>query len=181
MSLKFHGLTVPFPAIQPLNELIVYPAGITMGTTTISDSGISPAYAPSHTATANISANTVGWTASINLSEASLLYIASLFIEFEWQSRFNANSGSGASSQSKIQISGNAGTTWVDLTDTFTNTATSLTTQIRAGTGKWLTQINRGSNQLQFRLIHGVGSNDGTSQSIVQIRTNSYIRIGHYK
>ena len=71
MSLKFHGLTVPFPAIQPLNEIIVYPAGITMGTTTISDSGISPAYAPSHTTTANISASTVGWTASENLSESN--------------------------------------------------------------------------------------------------------------
>jgi len=181
MSLKFHGLTVPFPSIQPLNEVIVYPVGITLGTTAVDDSGISPAYTSTHTATANISANTVGWTASVNLSEASLLYIASLFIEFEWQSRFNANSGGGASSQSKIQISGNGGTTWVDLTDTFTNTATSLTTQIRAGTGKWLSQINQGANQLQFRLVHGVGSNDGTSQSIIQVRSNSYIRIGHYK
>lgn len=180
MALKFHGLSTPI-SVQPLNEVIVYPAGITLGTATISDNGTSPAYTSAHTATANISSNTVGWTASVSLSEANILNIASFFIEFEWQSRFNANSGNGASSQSKVQISGNAGTSWVDLTDTFTNTATSLTTQIRAGTGKWLTQINKGANQLQFRLIHGVGSNDGTSQSIVQVRSNSYVRIGHYK
>jgi len=181
MSLKFHGLSTPFPSIQPLNEVIVYPAGITLGTAAITDDGVSPAYVPSHTTTANISSNTVGWTVSATVSEATLLNIVSLFAEFEWQSRFNANSGSGTSSQSKIQISGNSGTTWVDLTDTFTNTATSLTTHIRAGTGKWLTQINQGTNQLSFRLIHGVASNDGTSQSIVQVRSTSYVRIGHSK
>ena len=180
MALKSTGLTIPIN-VQHLNEVIVYPAGITLGTTAISDNGVSPAYTSAHTTTANISSNTVGWSASISLSEAHILKIASLFIEFEWQSRFNANSGGGASSQSKVHISGNGGTTCVDLTDTFTNTATSLTTQIRAGTGRWLTQINMGGSQLQFRLIHGGGSNDGTSQSIVQDRSNSYIRIGHYK
>ena len=180
MALKFHGLSVPID-VQPLNEVIVYPAGITLGTAAIDDNGVNPAYTSSHTATANLSSNTVGWTISISVSEANVLNIASLFIEFEWQSRFNANSGNGTSSQSKVQISGNGGTSWVDLTDTFTNTATTLTTQIRAGTGKWLSQINKGGSQLQFRLIHGVASNDGTSQSIIQVRSNSYIRIGHYK
>jgi len=181
MSLKFHGLTVPFPSIQALNEVIVYPAGITLGTAAIADDGTDPAYTPSNTTTANISSNTVGWTASADVSEATLLNVVSLFAEFEWQSRFNANSGNGTSSQSKVQISGNGGTSWVDLTDTFTNTATSLTTHIRAGTGKWLSQISKGTNQLSFRLIHGVASNDGTSQSIVQVRSTSYVRIGHYK
>ena len=180
MALKFHGLSVPIE-VQPLNEVIVYPAGITLGTAVIADDGTSPAYTPSHTATANISSNTVGWTASVDVSELSLLNIVSIFAEFEWQSRFNANGGGGASSQSKVQVSGNGGTTWVDLTDIFTNTATSLTTQIRAGTGKWLSQISKGSNQLSFRLIHGVASNDGTSQSIIQVRSTSYLRIGHYK
>ena len=184
MSLKFHGLSTPFPTDisgQALNEVIVYPAGITLGTAAIADDGTNPAYTSSHTTTANISANTVGWTSSATISVPALVNVVSLFAEFEWQSRFNANGGGGASSQSKIQISGNAGTTWIDLTDIFTNTATSLTTYIRAGTGKWLSQISQGTNQLSFRLIHGVGSNDGTSQSIVQVRSTSYVRIGHYK
>ena len=107
MSLKFHGLTVPFPSIQALNEVIVYPAGITLGTAAIADDGTDPAYTPSNTTTANISSNTVGWTASADVSEATLLNVVSLFAEFEWQSRFNANSGNGTSSQSKVQISGN--------------------------------------------------------------------------
>ena len=88
MALKFHGLSVPID-VQPLNEVIVYPAGITLGTAVITDNGVSPAYTPSHTATANISSNTVGWTASISLSEANLLNIVSLYIEFEWQSRLS--------------------------------------------------------------------------------------------
>ena len=40
MALKSTGLTIPIN-VQHLNEVIVYPAGITLGTTAISDNGVS--------------------------------------------------------------------------------------------------------------------------------------------
>jgi len=82
-----------------------------------------------------------------------------------------------------MQISGNGGGAWVDVTDDFAHQGTrivaSTSARIRAGSGKWLSTISTGANQLRIRLVHQ--TSNGSHASTAQLRSSSYIRLTYLK
>ena len=103
-----------------------------------------------------------------------------MYIEAEWQTAI-ANAAS--ITTSKIQISGNGGSSWADVTDDFahqgTDIAATAADRIRAGSGKWLSTISTGANQLRLRLVHQ--TNNASHASTAQLRSSSYIRLTYLK
>lgn len=76
--------------------------------------------------------------------------------------------------ESKLQISGNGGTTWVDVTD-----AIGVGTDIeRTGPGLWITNIQVGTDKLMFRLL---GRSTTGALSIIGIRSDSFLTIVYNK
>lgn len=70
----------------------------------------------------------------------------------------------------KLQISGDGGTTWVDMT----NTILDGFFEGREGPGLWITTINPGDNQLKIRLM-GL-STDGANATI-RFRQDSFLDV----
>ena len=161
-------------------EVVIYPAAEDLGTTVLTDEGSSPPYTATSASTTS-STYTTAWSESVNFEPSGPSTIVAIYAEFEWQTRFVDNSGSAASSVSKIQISGNGGSSWVDMTDEFTNTATSYTNRVRIGVGQWISTVAAGSNQLQIRLVHKTNTGSSADASNAQIRVNSYLRISYRK
>ena len=161
-------------------EVVIYPAAEDLGTTVLTDEGSSPPYTATSASTTS-STYTTAWSESVNFEPSGTSTIVAIYAEFEWQTRFVDNSGSAASSVSKIQISGNGGSSWVDMTDEFTNTATSYTNRVRIGVGQWISTVAAGSNQLQIRLVHRTNTGSSADASNAQIRVNSYLRISYRK
>ena len=161
-------------------EVVIYPAAEDLGTTVLTDEGASPPYTATSASTTS-STYTTAWSESVNFEPSGTSTIVAIYAEFEWQTRFVDNSGSAASSVSKIQISGNGGSSWVDMTDEFTNTATSYTNRVRIGVGQWISTVAAGSNQLQIRLVHKTNTGSSADASNAQIRVNSYLRISYRK
>lgn len=167
-----------------VTDVIIYPVAEDLGTTEITTDGTSPAYMPAaaHSTAANAEGTPgVAWTEDINFEQEGTITLISIYAEFEWQTRFLIGAGGGTTSSSKIQISRDAGASWVDLTDNYDNTSATFTTRIRAGVGLWVTTIVAGVNQLGFRLVHWTNDGGGVATSEAQIRSNSYIRISYRK
>ncbi|MDP2672212.1 MAG: hypothetical protein Q8O84_00170, partial [Nanoarchaeota archaeon] len=156
-----------------VKDVIIYPVSAGIGTTVLATDGTNPSYVSAsgvdivHTTTTGIASETVGWTSSINFEQEGTINVIGFYVEFEWQSQFTVGAGIGTGTQSKLQISNDAGVSWTNVTDLYTHANAALTTRIRAGVGQWITTITAGVNQLQFRLIHGVEANDGVSSSSV--------------
>ena len=166
-------------------EIVIYPVAEDVGTSELSDDGTSPVYLPTSAAsTSVITENNPGviFSEDINFSQDGSIEVTSIYFEGEWQTRFVAGSGNSTASVSKWQISGDAGTTWVDETDDFTTTSTSYVSRIRAGAGRWISSINAGSNMLRVRLVDWLnGSSAGAAASQGQARSNSYLRLTYRK
>ena len=177
------GITTWSAVWQP-SEIIIYPVAEDIGTTELADDGTSPAFIPAaaHSTAANSEASPgIAWTEDINMDQEGTLTVTSIYAEFEWQSRFLIGGGGGTTSSSKIQISGDGGTTFVDLTDNYDNTSATFTVRIRAGTGRWISSLTTGANQLQIRLVHWSDDGGGVATSEAQVRSNSYIRLTYAK
>ena len=169
------------PRVQ---EIVIYPVAEDAGTTELSDDGTSPTYFPvaaASTAVVGEGNGVAAWTEDIPFEAEGTITIIAIYAEFEWQTRFLVGAGNGTNTESKIQISGDGGGSWVDLTDTYTHSTAAMTNRIRAGVGRWVSTITAGSNQLQFRLLHWVDVGTGVSTSEAQIRSNSYVRITYIK
>ena len=167
-----------------VHEIVIYPVAEDVATTELANDGTAPIYLPvaaASTAVVGEGAAVAAWTEDIDFEQAGTITIISIYAEFEWQTRFLIGAGNGVNSQSKIQISGNGGGAWVDLTDNYVNAAATMTNRIRAGVGAWITTVTAGANQLQFRLMHWVDSGTAVSTSEAQIRSNSYVRITYRK
>lgn len=164
-----------------MQEVVVYPVSEDV-TGEISDDGVTPDYLPSipaSTSAASEGAADTVWSETIDFEAVGTTSIISIYYEFEWQTQYTDGGGSD-SAYSKVQVSGDGGSTYSDLTDNFSNsTAGSYTNRIRAGVSNVLSSITAGSNQLAFRLVHWVSDASDTSQA--QIRTNSYARITYKK
>lgn len=167
-----------------VQEVIIYPVAEDAGVIELADDGASPAYYPAapHSTAANAEgAPGIAWSEDLDFEQEGTIDIISIYAEFEWQTRFLVGAGAGTQSSSKIQISRDGGTNWVDLTDNFNNGAAVMTNRIRAGVGRWITTIVAGANQLQLRLVHWTDDGGGVSTSEAQIRSNSYIRLTYRK
>lgn len=89
------------------------------------------------------------------------LTVLSVFLDM-----FSNNS---ANAVSKLQVSGDGGTTWVDVTDEIP-TGADLE---RAGSGLWITSIQTGSNKLKIRLM----GKSTSGASTVRIARDAYMVI----
>lgn len=162
-------------------EVVIYPVGLTALTRELADDGSNPDYWPvaAHSTAANAEgAPGVAWIENVGFESVKSPFIISIYAEFHWQTRFLVGGGAGTQSSSKIQISGDGGVTWVDLTDNFNNGATVMTIRNRAGVGRWLGATLPWN--LSFRLVHWTNDAGGISTSEAQIRSDSYVRISYY-
>ena len=161
-------------------ELIIYLTADEAGTTELTDDGTSPAYYPASAHSTTATSVTAALTKQITVESEATVTVSSMYIEAEWQTAI-ANAAS--ISTSKVQISGDGGSSWVDVTDDFTNQGTDITAtaseRIRAGSGKWLSTISTGANQLRIRLVHQ--TNNASHASTAQFRSSSYIRLTYLK
>jgi len=78
---------------------------------------------------------------------------------------YSSNSANG---ESKLQVSGDGGTTFVDVTDTIPTGVD----QARIGAGLWITEIAPGLNKLQFRVV---GRSTNGLLATINLRTDSFI------
>lgn len=159
-----------------VSDVIIYPAAEDRATTELDGDGTSPNYlTESSQSNLNEAAGmaTPAWTEDIDFEQAGTLTVISIYAELYWAQK---QTGGGTSS-AKMQISGDGGSTWVDLTDNVTETGTSYALKTRAGVGRWLTAITAGANQLQIRLCQW----GGTTSSQVKLREDSYLRITYRK
>jgi hypothetical protein len=167
---------IMFPTVQ---ELVIYPVAAIAATDELADDGLAPAYYPVPAASTVAKAEAtpgVAWASVINF-ETSGAVLISIYAEFEWQSQFLIGAGGGTQSSSKIQISRDGGTNWVDLTDNFNNPNAAMTGRTRAGVGLWIASVVAAPSQLCFRLVHWTDDAGGVATSKAQIRSNSFVRI----
>lgn len=173
------------PTREPqIIDVVIYPVSEDITGTEITDTGSAPIFMPTsaHSTTANAEGSAAAaWTETIDFEQIGVISIISVYWEFEWQSRFVIGGGGGTTSSSKIQVSGDGGTTWTDLTDNYDNTSATMTTRIRAGVGNILTSLSSGTNQLSMRLVHWTNDGGSVATSEAQIRSNSYIRLTYRK
>jgi len=82
----------------------------------------------------------------------------------------------GIKMECKLQISGDGGITWVNITDTIVSNNDTI--QKRAGPGLWISSIDTGTEKLQIRLV--ARSTDETPVDLY-IRSESHIYIIYNK
>ena len=167
-------------SIPRAQELIIYLTSDEAGTTEITDDGTSPPYYPASPHSTTATSATAALTKQITVEAESTVTVLSMYVEAEWQTAI-ANASS--TTTSKIQISGNGGSSWVDVTDDFAHQTTSISAatsdRIRAGSGKWVSTISTGANQLRVRLVHQ--TSNASHASTAQLRSSSYIRLTYLK
>ena len=182
---RLQGLLEDHEAVPEVQEVIIYPVAIHQGTTELVNDGAAPPFVADtvQSSAAAISEGTAeaAWSELIQLEQEGTITIISIYAEFEFQSRFINNAGAGTNSNSKIQMTNDGGSTYVDVTDNFVHTGTSFVTRVRAGIGRWFTTVTAGTNQLGFRLVQWSDDAGGVDRSEANIRTNSYCRITYVK
>ncbi len=168
-----------------LQEVVIYPMAVHQTTTELTDDGASPVYA-ADTVQSTVNAISEGtgeaaWSELLTIeAEGDAITIVSAYLELEWQTRFVNNAGAGTNSVSKIQWTDD-GSTWVDVTDNFTNPAVAYANRKRAGVGRWTTTIDVGASKFGLRLLHWSDDGGGTDRSDAEMRTNSYVRLTYLK
>lgn len=159
-----------------VHDVIIYPAAEDRTTTELDGDGSSPNYlAESSQSNVDEAAGVAApaWTEDIDFEQDGTITTISIFAELRWAQK---QTGGGTSS-AKMQISGDGGSTWVDLTDNVTETGTAYVDKTRIGAGRWITAITAGANKLQLRLCQW----GGTTSSHVKLREDSYLRITYRK
>lgn len=159
-----------------VQDVVIYPLAEDVGITVISDDGSSPpAYPLAGHATSSLTP-VAAWTEDINFEANMSVTVISIYAELRWQTQIDNVAGH---SYSKVQISGDGGSTWQDMTDVFDNQVAALTDRTRKGVGQWLSAVVVGTNQLQMRLVHYV--DDAARTSTAKMRSDSYIRLTYRK
>lgn len=159
-----------------VQEVIIYPAAEDRATTELDGDGTSPNYlAESSQSNADEAAGMASpaWAEDFDFEQAGTITLISIYAELHWAQK---QTGGGTSSV-KMQISGDGGSTWQDISNNVTETGTSYADKIRIGVGRWITTITAGANQLQLRLVQW----GGVTSSQVRLRENSYLRILYRK
>jgi len=164
--------------MHEVGDVVIYPAAEDRGTAELDGNGTSPNYLAesqqSHGAEA-AAQNDPAWEEDIDFEQNGASTVISIYAELHWAQKKDG----GTNSVVKMQISGDGGGSWVDLTDNVTEAGTVYVDKTRAGAGRWITAITAGANQLQLRLCQWVTG--GGNFSYVKLREDSYIRISYRK
>lgn len=103
---------------------------------------------------------------SITIDTNGVITIINLFL-----SMFTNNTVAG---ESKLQISGDGGVTWVDVTN-----AIGIGLDInRTGPGLWISSIQTGTNKFRFRIL---GRSTTGALSLIRLRSDSILQIVYNK
>ena len=159
-----------------VQEVVIYPAAEDRATTELDGDGTSPNYlAESSQLNADEAAGMASpaWTEDIDFEQNDTITIISIYAELRWAQKQTG----GGTSTVKMQISGDGGSSWVDISNDVTETGTSYVDKTRAGVGRWITAITAGANKLQLRLVQW----GGVTSSEVKLREDSYIRLAYRK
>ncbi|MEA3338438.1 MAG: hypothetical protein U9R15_00585 [Chloroflexota bacterium] len=171
-----YGLLAIYNRVPSVSDVILYPVAIHAGTTEITDDGTSPAlYADAESGAATTEgAPNVHWVEYISHFEREgTINVISIFAELRWQHKT-----SGGTAYSKIQITGDGGAAWVDVTDNIAETNATYQVKTRIGVGQFLPTITAGASKLGFRLVSWEA---GGATSNAKIRSDSYVRITYRK
>jgi len=158
-----------------VSDVIIYPVAEHAATTEIADDGTSPAfYADTESGTATLeSAPNVHWSEDIDFEQSGTINVISIFAELRWEHKT-----SGGTAYSKVQMSRDGGSNWVDMTDSIAETNVAYQDKTRIGVGRFVTTIVAGANQLEFRLVSWEA---GGATSSAKIRSDSYMRLTYRK
>lgn len=159
-----------------VQEVVIYPAAEDRAATELDGDGTSPNYlAESSQLNADEAAgmSSPAWTEDIDFESAGTITIIAIYAELRWKQKQTG----GGTSTVKMQISGDGGSSWMDISNDVTETGTSYVDKTRAGVGRWITAITAGTNQLQVRLVQW----GGTTSSEVALREDTYLRLTYRK
>lgn len=164
--------------IPSVSDVVLYPVAIHAGTAEITDDGTSPAfYADNENSGGGIIAEGtpfVHWLEYIdNFEREGTINVVSIFFELRWQHKT-----AGGNAGSKIQITGDGGSNWYDVTDSIAEVNAAYQDKTRIGVSQRISAITAGANKLGFRLVSWV---DAAAVSSAKIRSDSYVRITHRK
>ena len=109
--------------------------------------------------TTNLNYETL-YTAKYTIDENGILNVINMYLFSLW---FNDNNA-----RSKLQVSGDGGITWTDITDDIINGIDLEKT----GPGLWITNISIGTNMFQFRIL---GKSTDGNVATIKLNTASYI------
>jgi len=157
--------------VHEVSDVVIYPVAEHAAATEITDDGTSPAYyadIESGTATAEGAPN-VHWSEDIDFEQTGTINVISIFADLRWEHKTSAGTA-----YSKVQMSGDGGANWVDMTDSIAETDAAYQDKVRIGVGRFVSTITAGVNQLQFRLVSWEA---GGATSSAKMRSDSYIRI----
>ena len=136
--------------LAQLNSVTLLPFGstgaeyFTVGTTA------SAVFVPLYTATYNVDTN------------------GKIIVIMIYLSMFSNNSANG---ESKLQVSGDGGVTFVDVT----NTIPTGLAQARVGAGLWIPEVQPGTDVLKKLQIRVMGRSTNGALATIIVRTDSYI------
>jgi len=148
----------------------IYFAAEDVSTTEITDDGTNPMLlAEVSQANADEAAGmaTPAFGEAIDLDLFGNYSLKDILACFIWQMKRSA----GTYADAKWQISGDGGSTWVDVTGNMRTLKAVYDEMIVQGIGLWITQIDGGVDQLHIRLCAWT---DGTTVE-TRVRTNSYV------
>lgn len=167
-----------------VHNLILYPVAKDMGTAEIADDGTSPALTGAvsqSNKTEGEGEGTPAWLEIIDLEQVGTTTIISMFLEFHWQQQFTVGGGAGTITSAKIQISGDGGGSWVDVTDNVTENNVAYQDKTRIGIGVHIPTIAAGVNRLQLRLCAWTDDGGGVSTVETKMRSDTFMRISYRK
>ena len=159
-----------------VHDVVIYLAAEDRATTELDSDGSSPNYLPeSSQSNANEAAGEANpaWIENFDFEQNGTITVISIYAELHWAQKQTG----GGTSYVKIQISGDGGCTWVDMTDNVAETTSSYVDKTRIGVGRWITSITAGTNKLQLRACQW----GGTTSSEFKLREDSYLRITYRK
>jgi len=163
--------------IPAVSDVVIYPVAEHAATTEIADDGTSPAfYADNEDSGAGGYVEGTPfehWVEDIDFEQEGSIDVISIFAELRWQHKT-----SGGTAYSKVQMSRDGGSNWVDMTDSIAETNVAYQDKTRVGVGRFVTTITAGANQLQMRLVSWVTAPNVSS---AKMRSDSYIRITYRK
>ena len=167
-----------------VGDVVIYPVAEDISTTEITDDGTTPALTAPVSQSNKTEAEGIGtpaWTEDINFEQAGTIAVISIYFELYWQQQFTVGAGAGTTTSAKWQISGDGGSTWVDVTDNVTENNAAYQDKTRLGVSLPITAITAGANQLQLRLCAWTDDAGGVSTVETKVRSNSYLRVTYRK